>query len=91
MNLREFIHYLYKGSETPWSGYLYRASTKAGGHLYHTDPNGARYYTWNQPQNILRVYECPDLPAACLFTDSEDNPPGLFFTFNSRSYHERQE
>lgn len=75
MRLAQLIRYLYRDSETPWSGYLYRASREAGGHLYHTDPEGARYYTWNQPHNILRVYECPDISAACFCTDSGDDPP----------------
>ena len=75
MRLPQIIHKLYEYEETGWSGYLYRASKDVGGHLYHTDYLGAQYYTWNEPQNKIRVYECPDVEAILLDTESGDDPP----------------
>jgi hypothetical protein len=76
MKLAQFIHNLYnRDNDSPWNGYLYRASKEAGGHLYHTDPEGAQFYTWNEPQNVVRVYECPDIVPICLYVDSGDDPP----------------
>lgn len=75
MRLPQLINKIYQFDDIIWSGYLYRASTEAGGHLYHTDPLGAQYYTWYEPRNVIRVYECPDIEPILLDTTSGDYPP----------------
>lgn len=75
MTITKLIKRLYLDYDAEWAGFLYRASVESGGHLYHTDQEGAKFYLDNSPQNKVRVYECPNIDCILLDTDSHFDVP----------------